>query len=61
MFEKNNQRGITWKLRKREQSFLSAALHRDLTHIPIELYEDIPNHYCVMSHTRILEENIKGA
>ena len=43
--EKNNQRGITWKIRKREQSFLYATHCRDLIHIPVKLHEDIPNGY----------------
>ena len=42
MFGKNDQRGINWKLRKREQSFLCATLRRDLIHILINLHEDIP-------------------
>ena len=32
--EKINQRRITWKLRKREQSFLCATCRPDLIHIP---------------------------
>ena len=43
--QKNNQRGITWKLRKEEQSFLCATRRRDLIHILIKLHEDIPNGY----------------
>ena len=38
-----NQRGITWKLRKREQSFLYGTCHPDLIHIPINFFEDILN------------------
>ena len=45
MFGKINQRGITWKLRKGEQSFLCATHRRDLIYIPIKLHEDIPNGY----------------
>ena len=45
MFEKINQRGITWKMRKREQSFIWATNHRDLMHILIKLQEDIPKGY----------------
>ena len=45
MFGKINQRGITWKIRKGEQSFLSGTHRRDLTHTPIKLHEDIPNGY----------------
>ena len=41
---KKNQRGITWKLRKREQSFLCVT-HLDLIYIPIKLHEDIHNGY----------------
>ena len=61
MFGKINQRGITWKIRKKEQSFLCTTHRRDLIHILIKLHEDIPNSYRVMSHTRILEKLIKGA
>ena len=43
MFEKINQRGITWKIRKWEQSFLCKTHLRDLIHIPIKLHEDIAN------------------
>ena len=45
MFGKINQRGITWKLRKGEQSILSATCRLGLIHIPIKLHEDIPNDY----------------
>ena len=41
-YGKNNQRDITWKLRKGEQSFLCATHHPDLIHIPIKLPEDNP-------------------
>ena len=40
--KKNNQRDMTWKLRKGDQSFLCATHHPDLIHIPIKLYEDNP-------------------
>ena len=42
-----NQRGITWKPRNREQSFLYVSHpHRpELIHIPIKLHEDIPKGY----------------
>ena len=43
--KKNNQRGITWKLRKGEQSFLYATRRCDQIHIPIKLHEDTPNGY----------------
>ena len=41
---KNNQRGITWKLRREEQSFLYMLRHRrpDLIRNPIKLHENIP-------------------
>ena len=57
--EKINQRGITWKLRKGEQSFLCATHCCDLPviHIPIKLHEDIPNGYRVMVCTRIFGKN----
>ena len=45
MFGKINQRGITWKIRKREQSFMCVIHHRHLKHIPIKLQVDIPNGY----------------
>ena len=43
--EKNNQSGITWKLRNGEQSFLCVIRRLDLIHIPIKLHEDILNGY----------------
>ena len=45
MFGKFNQRGITWKIRNREQSFLCTTHQSDLIHIPVKLHEDIPNGY----------------
>ena len=42
IFEKN-QRGIIWKLRMGEQSFMYATCSPDLIHIPINLHEDIQN------------------
>ena len=45
MFGKINQKGITWKLRKREQSFLCVTYRPDLIHIPLKLHEDILNGY----------------
>ena len=43
-----NQRGITWKLNMGEQSFLHLAHRLYLIHIPIKVYEDIPNGFRVM-------------
>ena len=43
MFGKINQRGITLKIRKGEQSFLCTIHPRDQVHIPIKLHEDISN------------------
>ena len=45
--KKINQRGITWKLRKGEQSFLCVTHCPDLhvIHIRIKLHEDILNCY----------------
>ena len=51
MFGKINQRCITWKLRKEEQSFLCITRRPDLKHIPINLHEDILNCYLIMEHT----------
>ena len=45
MFGKINQMGITWKIRKGEQSFLCMTHRCDLIHIPIKLHDDIPNSY----------------
>ena len=45
MFGKIYQEGITWKIRKGEQSILCATHRPDLIHIPIKLHEDIPNGY----------------
>ena len=44
-FEKIIQRGITWKLRKGEQSFLFETHRRGLIHIPMKLHKDILNSY----------------
>ena len=55
--EKINKRGITWKLRKREQSFLCATCRPDLIHIPIKLHEDILNSYRVMARIRMFGKN----
>ena len=44
-FGKINQRGITWKIRKGEQSFLCMTHSHDLIHVPIKLHEDIPKGY----------------
>ena len=52
-FWKINQRGITWKLGKGEQSFLCATHRPDLKHIPIKLHEDILNCYRIMERTRM--------
>ena len=43
--KKVNQRGISQKLRKEEESFLCATDCLDLIYIPINLHEDIPNRY----------------
>ena len=40
--KKINQRSITRKLRKGEQSFFCMTRRFDLTHIPIKLHEIIP-------------------
>ena len=45
ILEKINQRGITWKKRKGEQSLLCTTHRHDLIHIPVKLHEDIPNSY----------------
>ena len=45
MFDKITKRGISWKLREREQSFLCMTRGPDLIHIPIKLQEDILNGY----------------
>ena len=52
-----NQRGITGKLRKGEQSFLCLTCGLDLIHIPIKLQEDISNSYRVLECTRMFEKN----
>ena len=39
MFGKINQKGITWKIRYGEQSFLCATRRPDLIDIPIKLHE----------------------
>ena len=45
MFGNINQRDITWKLRKGEQSLLCKTHCHNLIHISIKLHEDIPNGY----------------
>ena len=46
VLKKSNERGITWKLRKEEQSGLdSRHIIMHLIHIPIRLHEDTPNSY----------------
>ena len=42
MFGKINQRGIAWKIRKGEQSFLCTTHRQDLKHNPIKLHEESP-------------------
>ena len=44
-FEKINQSGMIWKLRKGKQSLLCTTCRPDLIHIPIKLHEDILNCY----------------
>ena len=56
MFGKINQRGITWKLRKGEQSFLCMTCHPDLIQIPIKLHEYILNSYLIMELTRMFTD-----
>ena len=43
--EKFSQRGKTWKLRKKEQSFLCATHRPNLIHISIKFHEDSSNDY----------------
>ena len=50
------KRGITWKLRKVDQSFLCMTCCPDLIHIPIKLHEDILNGYRIMEHTRMFTD-----
>ena len=60
--KKNNQRGITWKLRKGELPFLYTTQCLDLIHISMKLHEDILNNYRVMARTRMFGKKIiKGA
>ena len=53
--EKNNKKGITWKLRRGEQSFLCATHHHDQIHIPIKLADDryASSH---IAHTRAFQK-----
>ena len=46
--DKNNQRGITWKLNTGEQSFLYATHGINIIHIPISFHEDITHDYQVI-------------
>ena len=60
--EKNNQRGITWKLRKGEQSFLCVTCHPNPIHIPIKLHEHNPTVTEIWHIQECLEKKlIKGA
>ena len=60
--EKINQRGITWKVRKGEQSFLCVTYRPDLIHISMKLHEGIINGYIdtVMANTRMFGKNQRG-
>ena len=58
--EKNNQRGVTWKIRKEEQSILCATHRTDLIHIPIKFHENIPNGYRVVARTRMFGKKSTG-
>ena len=49
---KNNKSGITWKLRKGEQSLLCETHPPDLIHNLIKLHEDILIGYRVMERTQ---------
>ena len=55
--EKNNQRGITWKVRKGELLFLWITSHHDLAQIPTILHEYIPNGFSVMACTGMFGKN----
>ena len=39
-----------------EQSFLYAIHRADLIHIPVKVYEAIPNGNCVMARTRVFTD-----
>ena len=47
------KRGIGWKIRQGEHSFLCTTHQRDLINIPIKFHEDILNGYRVMEHARM--------
>ena len=49
-----NGSAISWKLRKRDQSFLCVTRCPDLILIPIKLQEDIPDGYRVMVHPDVI-------
>ena len=59
MFEKKYLKSITRKLRKWEQLFLCVTFRPNQKHIPMELHEDIPNHYRLMAKIRTFEKNKK--
>ena len=52
--KKSNQREITQKVRKREQSFLHVTHCLDLIHLAMKFRQNIPYGYVVMVRTRIV-------
>ena len=51
--EKNNRRGMIWKLNMGRQSFLHATHRLYLIHIPMNFHVDIQNDYRVIGCTRM--------
>ena len=58
--KKINQREVTQKLRKGEQSFLYVTNCLNLIHITIKFHQDIPYGYLLMVPKRLVKNFIKG-
>ena len=54
VWKKYNQREVTQKVRKGEQSVLHPAHRLDLIHIAMKFHSYIPYGYRIMMHTRIV-------
>ena len=54
VWEKSNQREVTQKVRKGEQSFLHGICRIDIIHIAMKFLSDIPYGYQVTMPTRIV-------
>ena len=57
---KKNQREVTWKQRKGDQSVLHATHRLNLMYFAMKFHEDIPYGYLLMVPTRSVKNFIKG-